>query len=482
MGEWMTSNAFHISLVIFIMGSVPALASATGPHGWPVWAAAILFIVLFGLLNYAADDATDRLRITRLIEREDNLGLYSALVRRLTQMLTRMMSPETAEDKPPPVTGWWGPKLEWWTTPRAMDPADLTRLQNSTTSWPVMDTALKLAVIYPLFMLLAQWWWTGADTGIGAVTVLTAYDNFLLRSALFCPLALALVAQFYASARQRHIEKQVADVLFFCAVAGAVAGAVAVAVAGAVASVIMLSKACQNGRGRRAYLLFVFTALAATLCAVILMPQPAEDAFDRRILVFAFGPLILINAIFDFISYALTLHLIKIGKARGKRRAFLFGVMDAGAAVVLLFSLAFTLLCCVALINALAPAPLLDIQTVLNDLKQADTRTPYTWLYLTLFSTLVPTLVHLCIATLSVLAIVPLRHKETVAHLIGPDSGGHLTTLAGTLAASVTGVAFTAFITAMFMGLWWVLSTHTGTFALWLLNKVEWAAATLSLI
>ncbi len=524
------NNTFHNTVVALIVTAALTATYNIDPSHWGVWAAVAMFCTLFVLINYAVTGPEDSARITRLIERDDNLGLYSALVRRITRRLTQMISPLTAQDDPPPSKGWWA-KLEWWTTPRAKDAADLARLQNSTMSWPVMDAALKLAVMYPLFLMLAQWWWTGADTGIGAVTVLSANDTFWIRSALFCPLVLTLLAQLNASARQRPIDQAAADVLRLVAVAvgvlfagggfaglvavavalaagatgalavafavaGAIAGAVALAFAsalasagalagagaGALAGVGLLTKACQNGHGQRAYVLCVLIVLALTLGGLAAMPAPAEGAFDRRIFVFAIGPLILINAIFDFASYALTLQLIKTGKAKGMQRALLCGAVDAIAAVFLLFGVAFTLLCCVAVINAISAAPLFDIPTVLKDLKHPDTRAPYTWLYLTMFSTLIPTLVHLCIAAFSALAMVPPSYKKSIAYMIGPDSDGHLTTLVGTLAASAIGVGYAAFITTFFAGLWWILTTQIGTFALWLLNAVEGAATALSLL
>ena len=74
-----------------------------------------------------------------------------------------------------------------------MDIADLNHLRASPWSWPVMDVALKLAIIYPLFLLLAQWTVTGADTGVGAATVIPASDIVWARYALFCHIAMLLI-------------------------------------------------------------------------------------------------------------------------------------------------------------------------------------------------------------------------------------------------------------------------------------------------
>ncbi|MFP3340832.1 hypothetical protein R0J91_22850, partial [Micrococcus sp. SIMBA_131] len=68
--------------------------------------------------------------------------------------------------------------------------------------------ALKIAVIYPLFLLLLQWGVTGADTGIGTVPVLDAEQSGWLRAAEIGPLAIFLVARILAPARQSRFYEQ----------------------------------------------------------------------------------------------------------------------------------------------------------------------------------------------------------------------------------------------------------------------------------
>lgn len=396
-----------------------------------------------------------------------------------------------------------------------------------------MDAALKLAVIYPLFLLLGQWWWTGTDTGIGPAIILQAFDGFWWRSALFCPLALLLAVKLMKTASQRHIWSQANDKLLWISlvapvtfpfagagaaaivatgafvgvvsISGAAAGAssfaltaatavvfpfigtvgvtvvFAFAVAFAFAGVILLSKSCQNGKGLRGYAILTVAAFMLVSFILTLIPVTQEQAFDRRLIVFALGLLPLINAVFDYLSYGLTIHLIKKGRKSKKWPPIVFGTLDAIAAVILLFAVAFALLCTIAIINHFAATPLLDISQILNDLRSPETRGPYTWLYLTLFSTLIPTLVHLCIATFSALIIVPRSYKSKIAHWVSPDSPGQFTTLSGTFLAAATGAIYAAFVVLMFSTLWWAI-TNIETFGLWLLSAVEHAAHTLNLL
>lgn len=115
--------------------------------------------------------------------------------------------------------------------------------------------------------------------------------------------------------------------------------------------------------------------------------------------VFLFlGVLPLVNAVFDVISYGVTLILMQLGL---RRRAFLLGLLDVAVAVVLFLALGATLVVVVATMERVTGAEFLDLGGLLA--QAGDWRT-YWWVYAMLFSTALPTLVHLVVASLSLSA------------------------------------------------------------------------------
>jgi hypothetical protein len=180
----------HNGLVAAIFAAVISALLAFQPSKW-VWALVLLWALLFGLLNY--ENPRDRVHIQKGLKRRDNALVYTKLVDGMLGGLKRMLSPRDAVTDPMPAKGRFA-QFAWLLIPHARDPDDLKRLQASTLSWPVMDAALKIAVIYPLLLLLIQWGITGQDTGIGAVTILTEEQRvWLFVTAYIEPVGLAVL-------------------------------------------------------------------------------------------------------------------------------------------------------------------------------------------------------------------------------------------------------------------------------------------------
>lgn len=204
------------------------------------------------------------------------------------------------------------------------------------------------------------------------------------------------------------------------AVAYSVADSVAVAVAVAVIfAILYLSHFLSRDRSERARAkcaLTVFGVLAALVAsgAAVLGPVLTLGGEARPmslgLLVFI-GALPLLNAVFDWGSLGLTRHLLRRTlRADRFRRALKYGAMDAGAAVLILGALAVAVVAGLTCLNALAmaggwPEPLIDVAGRLDRLREAPGDPSVWWIYLVLFSTLLPSVVHIVIALAALVTV-----------------------------------------------------------------------------
>ena len=198
---------------------------------------------------------------------------------------------------------------------------------------------------------------------------------------------------------------------------------------------------------------------------------------DLRVFLFAFTLLPLINAVFDFLSYDTTLGLLAWGKRQRNGWTGLAWLADALAAVVYLVSLGLALTLTVALINQLSGAVFMDLPQIFADLADPEARGGYTWLTLSLLTTLVPTLVHLALALLSALCWVPYRFRRRLADLIAQEGD-----LGGLWATFVAATLFTAYVALVATGLyaiWQFVNDWIAPGGLLLLHTVAWFATVL---
>jgi hypothetical protein len=137
--------------------------------------------------------------------------------------------------------------------------------------------------------------------------------------------------------------------------------------------------------------------------------------FVRTALVFL-ALLPLVNACFDFVSIGTTRWLVRVGTVR-RRLALVLALGDVVAAAVFFTALGCTLIAAVHGLNQLAHPDLLDLQGLFDGVRAAPGQ--YWWLYATIFTTLVPTFLHIAVAGASAIAWLPqawkrplLRHVE----------------------------------------------------------------------
>lgn len=497
----------HLVFVGAIIASLFAVLGVFKPAAW-IWALSLLWVFLFGILNY--DHHRDRASILNGLKRRDNALAYTQLVDGMLGGLRRMLWHTDAVSDPMPAKGWFS-KLGWFLTPRARDLNDLKRLQANTLSWPVMDAALKIAVIYPLFLLLLQWGITGVDTGIGTITALAAEDHGWKRAAMIGQISILWLPHLLASDSQPSAFDKVASwllyitvaftvafgtsfaiaVAFAVAFAGAFAFAVAFAYAFAFALTVALANAlalaigaavalgvavatgygCAKGKGGLSYVLLI-TGLWGILIAIFAFTTNSMSP-ERRVIAFAVGLLPLINAVFDYLSYGVTLGLIRYGRGQRNLLTGLIWLLDGLVAVLLLIGLGLGLTGTIALINHLAGQEFIALRPIFDDLKTPEGRAGYTWLTFTLLSTLVPTLVHLVLVFLSAFTWVPQHFKLWIARGIEQDETGDLATLGSSAAAATLGALWAALVTCGLWGIWLFLTIYVEPAGLEILRIVE---------
>ena len=140
-----------------------------------------------------------------------------------------------------------------------------------------------------------------------------------------------------------------------------------------------------------------------------------EDTSQRTPAVFLFLAVFpLINALFDTLSYAATLTLMRLGLRNA--RPFMFGFYDLVIALLLFFGLGATLLIVVATLNRFAEFPILDLGALFDGLHKEPAA--YGWLYLMVFSTILPTALHAALSLLGLQSIVGPRWRNRVADLL----------------------------------------------------------------
>jgi len=342
-----------------------------------------------------------------------------------------------------------------------------------------MDAALRLAIIYPLVFLLLQWALTNAPTGIADLRPLQPAEP-LVRAAMIGVMALLLTSAILRSMRLQGVFEKLADVWWLLALAlisagsiagaGASAGAVAivlaVAFAGAGAFTLLVAGAFAfafPGMGVLPFALVVAGAHAVGWAVargdavigyggfivgglglmVASLIAASGEAHLQLLIVFAAGILPLVNAIFDYLSYGVTLGLLRLGRAENRWPIWVCGLMDAFVALVLLYLLSLSLALLVAGINAASAVPLLPLDRLFDDLAAPETRGAYAWLYLTLLSTLVPTGIHLLLVLTSIATWIPRSIKRKLVNMI-EDKESNDATIPAILAFSfsITAVPF----------------------------------------
>jgi hypothetical protein len=424
-------------------------------QNWALGGPIVCFIVLMRApaLSNTADNPSDRAFWRDLLRHDRPAERYRSVMRRGLDWLDSRLSAHEAQQ---------GPAQKAW-------------------SYSLLNATMALAFAYPIVAITIQWL-GGSAIDFGGQEVIAASPP---QARIFTAVWLGssvLVYLFAGASKSRWRRPLVilatgillfgsnyADrfavpgniavafafagavsfaVLFAVAgsAAGAVSFAVAVIVVVAVAVAVVVAAAEERSSRPMARRLLFCGVLVALLIVAIKMPDDfgAGQLNQAVFFMLTMGLLPLVNAVFDFASVGLTRYLLRLGLEQ--KRAAWRAVLDGLGGIAIFFALGCTLIAFVTFVVPADGVPLVDLTQLFADMRRAPG--DYIWLMVTLFSTLIPTLLHLSVAVLTLGLQYPARVRNFVAGLLerGEQSGQ---------AALLSGICICAIITiALWCPIW----------------------------
>ena len=405
--------------------------------GWPI----VCFIALMCVpaLRNTAVNPSDRAYWCDLLRHDRPAERYRSVMRKGLDWLDSRLSSREAQQ---------GPAQRAW-------------------SFGLLNITMALAFAYPILAITIQWL-CGHAIDFGGQEVIAAsppqariFTAVWLGSSLFfylfagasksrwrwtlVILATGILALGSIFADRFAVPRNVA-------VAGTVALAVtgtvasAFAVAGTVAGTVAVAGAEVRSSRPMAWRLLDCGVLVALLIVAIKMPDDFGAGQRNQAVFFmlTMGLLPLVNAVFDFASVGLTRYLLRLGLEQ--KRAAWRAVLDGLGGIAIFFALGCTLIAFVTFVVPADGVPLVDLKQLFADMRRAPG--DYIWLMVTLFSTLIPTLLHLSVAVLTLGLQYPAGVRNFVAGLLerGEQSGQ---------AALLSGICICAMITiALWCPIW----------------------------
>ena len=456
--------------------------------GWPI----VCFMVLMCIpaLRKTADNPSDRPYWRDLLRHDGAAERYRSVMRRGLDWLDSRLSAHEAPQ---------GPAQRAW-------------------SFGLLNATMALALAYPILAITIQWL-CGSAIDFGGQEVMAASPP---QARIFTAVWLGssvLVYLFAGASKSRwrwtlvilatgilllglifadgfavpgniavagtvavaSVGAGTVAVAFTGPVAGAFAGAVAgVGAVAFVAPVLVAATSAgtvagaeeRSSRPMARRLLFC-GVLVALLIVAIKMPDDFGAGQRNQAVFFmlTMGVLPLVNAVFDFASVGLTRYLLRLGLEQ--KRAAWPAVLDGLGGIAIFFALGCTLIAFVTFVVPADGVPLVDLTQLFADMRRAPG--DYIWLMVTLFSTLIPTLLHLSVAVLTLGLQYPAGVRNFVAGLLerGEQSGQ---------AALLSGICICAMITiALWCPIWiftFVITHDHGAIVnavLWGFEAFAWA-------
>ena len=416
-------------------------------QNWALGGPIVCFIVLMRApaLSNTADNPSDRAFWRDLLRHDRPAERYRSVMRRGLDWLDSRLSAHEAQQ---------GPAQKAW-------------------SYSLLNATMALAFAYPIVAITIQWL-GGSAIDFGGQEVIAASPP---QARIFTAVWLGssvLVYLFAGASKSRWrrplvilatgillLGSNYADrfavpgniagtgavafaVLF--AVAGSAAGAVSFAVAVIVVVAVVVAAPEERSSRPMARRLLFCGVLVALLIVAIKMPDDFGAGQRNQVVFFmlTMGLLPLVNAVFDFASVGLTRYLLRLGLEQ--KRAAWRAVLDGLGGIAIFFALGCTLIAFVTFVVPADGVPLVDLTQLFADMRRAPG--DYIWLMVTLFSTLIPTLLHLSVAVLTLGLQYPARVRNFVAGLLerGEQSGQ---------AALLSGICICAIITiALWCPIW----------------------------
>ena len=216
----------------------------------------------------------------------------------------------------------------------------------------------------------------------------------------------------------------------------------------------------RNGSQRLARLLLTLVLPLAWIAAARFLPW--ADMKDQAKAVFLFlGVFPLINALFDVLSYGVTLALIKFGLQRGT--PIRYGVLDLIIAGVLFLGLGAALVLVITGLNRIAGVPILDMGAVFAGLRERPNQ--YWWIYTMVFSSALPTALHFLVSLIGFQGWMFKFLREPLALRLEAKTPGEGELIL--LSVWLSLIWFVPFVlaAAAAAGVWWLGAHHAAQWA-----------------
>ncbi len=244
---------------------------------------------------------------------------------------------------------------------------------------------------------------------------------------------------------------------------GAVARVAALAVALAIPAGFADAYARNFGRlGRFLSLFFVLMMLIAFAAAWFLSSQQSWG--ETGIILLLFGVLTLANTPFDWFAIGLTRGLLRRGLAPGGWSPFFYAAVDTIVAPFIIALLAFVTVFAVqtfddiGVLRAGSGARILPLGPLFEGLEARPADPEYWWLWLMLFSTLIPSALNLSVAAASLIRGLPFLNTWIVRRMTpaGAWRDSDRLLLAGVLSGQIAGGFLATGLALYFIGVWFL--------------------------
>jgi hypothetical protein len=219
----------------------------------------------------------------------------------------------------------------------------------------------------------------------------------------------------------------------------------------------------RKGRQGTFLSLLFAAATGAVFCGVLLRAPSALWPVGGPIFL-VFGVLTLVNTPFDWFAVGLTRALLRRGLAPGGRGPFFYAALDAFVAPPVIALLAFVTIFAVqtfddiAVLRAGAQARTLPLGPLFEGLETRPGDPEFWWVWLMLFSTLIPSALNLCIACASLIRGAPFLNTWIVKRMqpVDPARDSDRLLLASALAVQIAGGVLATGVALYLIGIWFL--------------------------
>jgi hypothetical protein len=341
---------------------------------------------------------------------------------------------------------------------------------------PAFDRCLLLALLYPIVTIIAVWalsghagvaeWALVALVGALAFAVALAFVGagtfaVSLVGAIAFAFALTLVRAGTFAATVVGADAFAGVGTFAFAVAFAFGFALVFALTVAVAVLAISDWSVRTSR-QGAFLSLFFVATTIATFVNVWFSASSEVWPSVGPLFLVLGVLTLVNAPFDWFAIGLTRGLLRRGLAPTGLGPFFYAAVDAIVAPPVVVLVAFVTVFAVQTFNDIAvlragsDARFLPLGPLYERLETRPGDPEFWWVWLTLFSTLIPSALNLCIAAASLLRGLPIFNGWIVRKM--PASGAIRDSdrllMASALSGQIVGGVLATGLALYFIGVW----------------------------